>query len=199
MSHTFLSERFAEDHVTRYFAVSEDKIEPLRSSQTYDDFGQKVGTDKTGDAITFSSQAAADLATKIAREQDEDAEAFAVGDNINGYDNADIFDSVEEAFGELKEGEDYALDYQEVKGFDYWSGSNWRTVVVEAEHYESRYAEVYDKKLIADLEKAIEDMELTEQRAGAKIYRGGNYQITESFWQGTWAEYELIPLDEIDY
>lgn len=62
---------------------------------------------------------------------------------------------------------------------------------------ETQYEVVKDQELIAELKKAIEEKEWVKDGFGTKFYHANGYQIEESNVQGTWAQYALVSLTQI--
>lgn len=51
-NYTFLKENYNEDGITRYFAISRERIETLKVSETYDRNGQLVSPIDAGGVIS---------------------------------------------------------------------------------------------------------------------------------------------------
>lgn len=195
MAYTFLVKNF--DDEKRYFAIPSDKLETLRLSKTYNEFGQQVGTYDMGDSIELKSEKAVELANKIAKEQDESYH-FVEADMVNGYEHSDIFDLVEDAFKDvgLKSGEDYMLYAEEAQGFDYIDGANYHTVTVSQDHGEPGYKEVEDEELVKELNEAIENMAFDHKLHGITVYRSGDWKIESSQYAGSWESYSITDWED---
>ena len=180
----------------KYYAISPGKIETMRESKCYTSFGQQVGTYDAGDSIEIKSTKAAQIATQTAQAEDEDL-YFPVGSIVSGYDNPNVFDEIEKAFDKegLKDGEDYDLYAEEVKGFDFWDGHNFQTVTVEPGSGFASHIIIDDKALIAQLNAEIDSMVWLRNEPGCTIYQSAHYEITDSAWAGHWESYELTPLE----
>ena len=86
----------------------------------------------------------------------------------------------------------------EVRAYNYWNGSNWQSVVIEAD-YDLRYSEIEDKEEIARYEAAIENMEFdNDDQTGYKVYTAPGFEITESAWQGDWELYTIQETEETE-
>lgn len=80
-----------------------------------------------------------------------------------------------------------------VRAKNYHDGSKMRTIIILADEdeFECDYSEVEDEDRSAIL-AALRDAEFAgEERGGIQEYKGGNYVISQSQWQGDWALYTL--------
>jgi len=203
-NYIFLTENFNEG-TKRYFAISSDKIETLNLSETYDGYGQTVGHYNAGDYHMDNSEGSAVMdCTKAISEK------FEIDmDNIHIIDNDGEFEI------EAGEGEEYSFDENEVnsfikewrkenesltevKGFDYWDGHNWKTVVTGCDFGEPSH-EIVNDELTKELNEAIENMSFEKEGFGCKVYTYENWVIIDSNWQGTWASYELMKVEDYGY
>lgn len=192
MAYIFIYDRlYAEKgEDKKYLAIDPDEIEKMKISDTYDKYGRKVDTDTSGDSVCLLSQKAIDVANRVAKEQ-ESSDRFEVNDMIYAYNHADIYDEVFKELVKLddKDWEDYSPTCE---GFNYWDGSNWKTVMVSTEVGDPDYTLVDDRELEKRLNKAIETGEITNQGFGYIIYESGDYQIEENFYQGHFESFSIV-------
>src|SRR5690606_8555783 len=77
------------------------------------------------------------------------------------------------------------------KGFTYWNGHNWQSVIVESELSDTEYEIIDDENLISELTKALEEKKFVQESFGKKLYEGNGYNIEVSQFASAWWEYEL--------
>lgn len=196
MSYSFITsdKDLYENNTTRYYAVGESKIESIAYSSTYGGFGQSIDHDDAGDWATIDTQEAANKINEwLASEEIE--RTVSTGDTLLAYEEQnDLFNFAIGLQG-------VTLEEVMVKGFNYWDGHNHASVVVEAD-WDTNYHTEKDEELITFLNKAIDGMEKVKEGTGVKYYKfvEGDRQvnISESFWQGEWAEYrlEIVEVEE---
>lgn len=197
----FLTEADSEGPV-KYFAIDAEKIEKLNGSDTYDLFGQPVSPEEVGDYLELKSQEATDVANQAYHDfhaEEDDTEVlqhFSIGQTISAYESSHEYDAIQRS-ADLKEGLDYEVYASWVKGFNYWDGSNWKSVIVEREHTDNVTNEILDdEELIKELNQAIEDKSFTGSTFGNLYYESGNYEIVVNNHQGRWAIYEITEITE---
>ena len=185
----------------KYFAIDVEKIETLRESDTYGPYGQQVSPQDAGNSLTLLTQAAVDVANKAYHDyhaEYDDTEVlqhYSISDVILAYESSNDYDAIVES--SLIENEDYSIESPYVKGFTYWDGSNYKTVVVERE-FESNISHeiVKDEDLIEELNQAIEDKEYVKSEFGKEKYQSGNWEIVDNHCQGSWSSYEISEIEE---
>lgn len=182
------------DEETAYYLVSAEEIKTMNLSDTYGGFGQSIDTAEAGDSIELDTEKAAQIAQKASDETVEEGEyTWAKGDVISAYDCPDVYDEILEALKkEAKEDGDYTMYLETVKGFNYWDGSNFASIIVEADSYEAPYQLEDDEELISAINKAVAKKELEKDLGTGKQYRGGDFVIMTSYWQGTWYAYKVM-------
>lgn len=189
---TFLKNRFNEQDSLIY-AIGENRIETLKTHETYDSYGQQVGHYNAGDYSVLNSACDLKRQCEIAV-----AENFYLDlDEIELYD-LEIDYSGEEMINEeeinkfIEEYEAENAIYYEVEGFNFWNGHNWQTVVTSDEFSEPGYDVISDEELIDNLNKAIEVSELVAEKTGKRIYQGNGYFVISNSYSDSFASYELI-------
>ena len=95
--------------------------------------------------------------------------------------------------------EDENASYVECKGFTFWDGSNWQSIITSSDDDQITHEIIEDKDLIEQLEKAINEKQFEKEGFGQKIYLGNGYVVVLSQFTSDWAEYTLIPEDEYDF
>ena len=222
MSHIFLTKNFTEEGATKYFAIDSDKIETLRVSDTYDQFGQQISNSDAGDYSLENSASNAKADCVKAIEEKFEITNVLLNDNelasFNGIDTDDFSNYVEDEDGVIDAEDEYNknLDliieinnfidkwreenetFTEVKGFTFWNGHNWQTITTSFDNGEPTHRIVDDKTIAAELNKAIEEKEFEGEGFGCKIYRGNGYVVVDSFWNGTWSQFEIVPVSEYE-
>lgn len=195
--YTFIQKIDNKDYRPNPILAISNEIERLKVSETYNGYGQTVGTYLTGDSLEFLSEKSVEIAQKISDEQEAEY-MFSVGEIINGYDNSDVFNEIYDAVKrDCTENEDFAEYYETCDGFNYWDGSNWKTVVVWREYSESDY-EVIEN----DTEKmndAIENRKFIKETHGKEYYESENFWIIQSNWYGDFESYRLFSKSDYDF
>lgn len=195
--YTFIQKIENENGRTNPILAISNKIERLKVSETYNFYGQTVGTNLTGDSLEFLSQKAVEIAQKISDEQEADYK-FAVGEIINGYDNSDVFNDIYEAVKiDCNVNEDFAEYYETCNGFNYWNGHNWQTVIVWSENGEPDYKVIEEDS--EKMNEAIENCEFIEETLGKEYYETEDFWIVRSAWQGDFESYQLFSKSDYDF
>lgn len=190
-TYTYIKKRYEDEAI---LAIGKDTIKEMPLASVRDSFGQSTGSDNAGDSVTLDTEKAVQVANKLNahfEEWEEVEETYLLGDYVSAYDNSQLFDAIRSS-DELKKDEDYTLNQEVVKGFEYWDGHNWMTIVAEAEHYDSEYEIINDEALITELEKAIEDREFVQEGFGEKVYEANGYMVIDNYCQGSFEAYRLI-------
>ena len=194
----FLTEANSEGQVV-YFAIDAEKIKEIPESDTYDRFGQPISAGEAGNYLELKTQKAVDVANQAYHDfhaEWDDTEVlqhFSIGDEILAYEDSNSYDSVVKS-GTLEEGVDYDVTSTWVKGFNYWDGSNWKSIIVEREHTgrdNTSHQILDDQELIARLNEVIENKKFVKSGFGKEVYQSGNWEIVVSNFQGSWATYEI--------
>ena len=176
-----------------YLAISQE-IETLAMSDTYGNCGQKIDAGDAGDYCELLTENAVKLANEY-NEENDDETRYVIGDIINAYNNSYLYDHLSE---NCSEGD---LEFQKsgLKGFNYWDGSNWATVSVEADYGETSHTLIEDEELIEKLNKAIDEKEFVKEGFGTETYKTDEYVIVQSNFQGNFESYEIFPISEHDF
>jgi len=192
----FLTETNLEGAVT-YYAIHDDKIEVLKESDTYDRYGQIISASEAGNSVLLKTQKAVDIANQAYHDyhaEYDDTEVvlhYSLYDTIYAFESSSEYDAVIDS-SELDKDVDYSIESPWVKGFNYWDGSNWRTVVVEHENGNwGTHVIVDDEELIEELNQAIEDKEYVKSEFGKEKYQSGSWEIVDNHCQGSWATFEI--------
>lgn len=193
-NYIFLTDNNRESE-TIYFAIDSEKLETLNVSDTYDNYGQSVSPEDAGNGITLLSQKAVDIANQSYHDNHSDyddteiLQHFSVGDYLSAYENKEYSDLVGNT--ELKVDEDYSENFPTCKGFNYWDGSNWKSVIVDYEYGEANFEIVDNEDLSKRLNEAIQNKQFLKEGFGAKYYETEEFEIEYNYCQGTWASYYL--------
>ena len=84
----------------------------------------------------------------------------------------------------------------QVRAYSHWDGSNWRSVVLEADDHEPRFAEIDDADEIARYEEALEEMEFSSERGGIQTFHTEDFTITKSLYASAWELYTIEGREE---
>lgn len=211
--YTFIKRVHSENYPNPILAISAE-IEEMELHETYDQFGQLVGHDNAGDYSIYNQYSYAD--SDCLKEL---IEHFQITSQTNDYNTPDDVDflsinsdgeiditlNIEEQDIEnfdrakinafIKKWEEENAEYNTIKGFDYWDGSNWRTIVVEDHVWDNPTHKVIEDE---SLESEIESKEWIKDGFGKKIYESKNYWIIHDYTQGSFASYELYVKEEYD-
>ncbi|SHJ06330.1 hypothetical protein SAMN05443429_10899 [Cruoricaptor ignavus] len=189
-NYKFLINKDSEENVFR--AIDADRIETLRVSETYDQYGQRVSPEDAGACLYLLTEKACEVAKSFHLEQYEERE-YRMGEAILAYEDK----AFDEVVDETEEGEDYERDEETCEGFNYWDGSNWQTVVIKYNQsdYWTGWEIVDDEELEKKLNQAIEDMEFESEGGGFRRYTADGYEIEESFYSSSWESYSLRKID----
>jgi len=87
--------------------------------------------------------------------------------------------------------EECAFSIPTVRAYNFFNGSNWQSVIIEAEDHEPRYAQITDTALIADYEKALDEMRFLTDRGGVKTFYTSEYKIQKSLYARAWELYTI--------
>jgi len=183
------------------FAVSKDIFTEIKLSDTYDKFGQTIDRGDAGEGITLLTEKAVKIANEGYNEfhsddSDEFLTKWELDDYISAYDySLEGFDAVVES-NDLEKDVDYDEDSQMVTGYTFWNGNNWKTITIAHEYDEPTHEVISDKKLIKDLNEAIEKKSFKGDEFGLTTYQFNNWLIVDSQYQGTWAKYEITDYHE---
>ena len=210
----FLTEADNQGPAT-YYAIPEGKIETLNEFETYDRYGQQIGHEAAGDYHIDNEQSPAKQDC-IAAIQEKFGHSVSI-DYKNGVeviDNTETDEWISEQVDPAVAGEfiseinSFISEWVEenstittLRGFDYWDGSNWRTVVVEREHTgrdNTSHQILDDEELIAELNEAIENKKFMKSGFGKEVYQSGNWEIVVSNFQGSWASFEVREIEVED-
>lgn len=192
---TFIKSTNTEEYPNPVYAISVD-ISEMRVSETYDRFGQPVTPADAGDYITLDTQKAVDIANNAYKEfEDEEIdEMFSLNETISDYEQGNVFTAINSA-EELKEGLDFTYYASTCKGFNYFDGSNWQSIVI---HYEDDGQPNYEVIENDSLESEIDSKEWIKDGFGKKLYESENFWIIHNYCVGSFASYELYSKKEYD-
>lgn len=201
MAYIFLKSADRSEHRDnpRWWAISKDRIETLNVSGSYDQFGQSISSRDAGDYLEIISQAAADVANETWNEPDAEGSDFVtrfkVGDNVSAYEYELEFDEI---ITQCEEGVDYKLERTKFSGFNYWNGSNWKTIVTSAPDGNETHEIESDEEIVARLNEAMENEEFIKEGFGTKTYRYKDAEITYSQFSSAWEYCEITLNNEFE-
>jgi hypothetical protein len=205
---TFLTKTFGEG--TKYFSIPENQLEDMYIHNTYNDYGQLVGHTDAGDWSVLNHSC--DLYTECINAIKEkflnglDTDDLEINDDFSVYWFGWDLDGLNVSLSEekkaeiqnwIKEYEEKNSKYGECRGFNYWDGHNWRTVVVSNEFDDFRnYEVVDDEDLIKELNEAVEESEFYKEGPGYREYRYGKWSVISSNWQEHFEEFIISEIEE---
>lgn len=202
-NYIFLTKAYNEGE-TIYYAIPDDKIETLNLFETYDGHGQLVGHCDAGDWHFGNSE------SNVVRECEKAiAEKFDIYlGNIHiireGDDNFIIEPGDGEGYGFdesavnefIKSWREENESLTEVGGFTYWDGHNFQTIITRHDNNEPTHNILKDEALVRELNEAIENKSFEAKGFGCEVYSHEKWVVIDSNWQGTWASYEIMSLDD---
>jgi len=205
----FLTKANEIDEIKRYYSINEETIEDeLLIHDTYDSYGQKISSCDAEDYSVMNNQC--DLYNECINEIKErflnnlDADDIDINDDLSfswsGWDlegnNINLSDELKNDIEDfIKDFEEKNNNYSSCKGFNFWNGSNWQTVVLEREYDDFKnYEIVDDSELIEELNQAIEESEFYQNGSGYREYRSKKYSIIDSQWADRFEEFEITEL-----
>lgn len=171
------------------YAISQD-IEEMEMADTYDRFGQAIDAGEAGNSVTLLSE----KAVRFANQNSENE--YSLYDVLSAYDADEMYQKIIDS-SELKEDEDYEVFAEKVKGFNYWDGSNYQSVLIYAEHSEVEWEEVEGEEAQL-LEEEIEEKEYIKDGFGKNLYESEKYWIVYNYCQGSFSSYELFLKEEYE-
>lgn len=204
-NYIFLTKNFNEGPTT-YYVIAADKVETLKLCDTYDKNGQKVGHEHAGDYNFHNQHSDAEKDCKK-----EIAENFGINvDNIHlvnvgGEIEIEAGDGTQYGFDEkavenfIKEWREKNEYLEEVNGFTYWDGHNWKTIITDIFFAEPTHSIVDDEKLVVELNAAIENKSFEKSGVGCEVFSHDKWAIIDWNWQGTWAVYEIMSIEDYNY
>lgn len=199
-NYIFLTNNNSEEQ--KYFAIEASKIETLNVSDTYSGYGQKVDAGDAGDHLELLTDKAVKIANDTYNKEHSDLEdydeyiiKFSKGDIISAYDFRSEYDAVVE---QTVEDDDYQPFKETCKGFTYWDGHNWQTITVEQENGAPSHSIVDEEDLTEELNEAITNKSFKEKGFGFDLYERGQWVITDGYYQGVWAAYEIEELAQYE-
>lgn len=213
-TYTFIKSTDSENYPNPIYAISLD-IEELVLSDTYDQFGQKIGHDNAGDYSIHNSYSDAEyycikeLIEKfklkfVDEDNNEDNNDYLHQQltiqggkiNLENFEDEDIINFDEKAINAfIKKWEEKNAEYNTVEGFNYWDGRNWQTVIVEDNVFDRPTHKIIEND---SLESEIDSKEWIKDGFGKKLYESENYWIIQNYCQGSFSAYELYAKEEYD-
>lgn len=173
-----------------YLAISENRIETLNVSDTYDGNGQQISHYDAGDGFTLETKKAVDAINSYCEENELTYHLFKKGDYVSAFEHQDAFNAIFETdIGE--EGMDYILYLTEVKGFNYWDGSNWKTIITQSDDGWIDYEVLDNEDLESELNEAIDTMDFIGESYGHRYYETDSYIIDESAFASAFEAYTV--------
>lgn len=175
-----------EDHELYIIDTSEFKMMPI--SSTYDRYGQKVTAEDAGDYLTVSSQS---LLNKVNNELKETLELNEI---VSAYDHPHAFEYIKEHGNS----DEYEITEHMCKAYNYFDGSNYKSVIIECDTFETFYEKVDQQEEEAILGEYEDKSEVEEHNTGVKTFVGQKYLFRESQFAGAWEVAQVQLNDYID-
>lgn len=171
-----------------YCMITESEIELLNVSDSYDPNGIRISASEAGDYIMLETKAAANEATRTYRELHNSVKSYNIHDIVSAHDEWELYDELMDSTN-LVEGVDYSLYKENVRGFNYWDGHNWRTVTVSGE-YPTHEVET-DEEIIQQLNEAFDNKIFVEDEWGFELYEYEDITIKISHFASSWDDATL--------
>jgi hypothetical protein len=187
------------------YLIDENRIETMPVSDTYNNDGLLLGSYGAGDSIEILSENLVAFANKYEEENDSDFE-WEIGQLVEAYYNTDLFDKIK-SNKQLKQDKDYKLYQLTCKGYNYWNGKKYQSVILE-DSFDNSFVthEIIDEdELLALVNKAVKEKEYVKEENGVIFY---SYKLNEeetkkfdlnkitffnSCWQqDSWYEYKML-------
>jgi hypothetical protein len=205
-NYIFLTKAYNEAE-TIYYAIPDDKIETLKLFETYDGHGQLVGHCHAGDYHFGNSESNAvrDCEKAIAENFD-----ICLG-NINIISVGDVDFIIEPGDGEEHGFNEAAVNefikawrgnnesLTAVGGFTYWDGHKFKTIITRHDNNEPPHNVVDDEALTSELNEAIASKTFEIAGFGCEIYLHDKWVVIDTHWQGDWASYELMSVEDYEF
>lgn len=193
-TYTFIKDRNADDNVI--LAVASDRIVTLLLHETYDSDGQELGHESAEDYSIENSQTCAyDDLKKAIREKFDVTIDFEIDtDSLESDELEEEGIDADELCEFIEEWKEENENYTTVKGFNYWDGRKWQTVVTYHEFYDPSY-EIIDEDVDL-MNQEIEDKEFIEEGYGVRNYESANFIIVQSAMQESFENFKLYPKSE---
>lgn len=176
--YTFLKP--ANDFEGVYYAIPSERIETINVSDTYDQYGQSVSAEDAGDYIEILSQECADSVNE------EFDESYEVGTHISAFSEGNEFYHIESLF---VEDVDYRVYRETIEGFNYWDGSNWKTIVVSGDYPTHEIEE--DEEIVKRLNDALENKQYVSDGFGIETYESDECVIELRQFSSAWETYTI--------
>lgn len=180
----FLVNKFNPELEGTYFAIDSSRIETLNVSDTYDQFGQRISSYDAGDYVEITNF------EKFSKLHSDLVESMRMSeDDILCFDgHSDIFFELEE----IGEGDYFKFHRSECKGFNYWNGNNWRTILLEHSGIEEpEWQIIDDKKLNKRLRTALSKKVEISKGFVMIEYKHGKVSIIQNLHAGAWEDFLL--------
>lgn len=194
---------------TIYYAILEDRIETLNIFETYDNYGQLCGHYNAGDYTIENNASDAKADCEKAIEEKFNLGGVVINDDkVYSIDNEEVYYSFDDdsdfqklviSINEfIEEWKNENECYSEVKGFTFWNGHNFQTIITKIDDGEPTHNVVDDEDLVKELNEAIENKSFEAAGFGCDVYSHNNWVVVDSNWQGDWASYELMTVDDYE-
>jgi hypothetical protein len=187
----------SENNETIY-KLDRNVIETVRLSDTYDEFGQKVGGYKAGDYSLDNSSC--DIVEDMIKEIGEhftEAEIQEIRENAFSCDDVKDLEITEKSKKIVKKWLADNENFVEVEAFEYWNGSNWQSIIFDnfltydldvKEVDDAIYSEIYGELYDEDGDSKFKE---TRRETGLQIYEAEKYSYIISNFADSFAGLEI--------
>lgn len=167
-----------------YAAIPAKKVVKGYLHDTYNNWGQTLFPEEAGD-YTFGEETFDRDLEKVLREKFEflsDAVFYFNADGIFDYD-CELTENEEKQINEfISKFHDENYIAVEATYFNYWDGSNWKSIIFECEGYWNVYEIVDDQELADEIYEDFENAKAGKESNGFTDYEGPKYTHTTSRW-----------------
>ena len=195
-----LTGTYDSPYADAYYAVHPDQVQTRLVSETYTDFGQKVGSVDAGDWFLIETEQQARYANLFAagwevgeetEEYDNLPNKYDVGDVIHAYNSSHVFDLMIDTFDD-----ELTVEGEECECIVFYDGHNWKSLIVNGNDYTDLTR--VDDELCAQINNALDNMEFRSKSNGIYSWKSndGQWMIEKSQWAGTWEDYKITPWND---
>ena len=178
------------------YIIDAGEITEMNVCDTYDDYGQTVDHYYAGDYCPENSSCdfCGDLVKKLEKEgfgskiaeiREENNYSYnEIGEILlgTGYDTEiQIPEMMQNLIREFAENEPV---YNKCEGFNYWDGSNWKTITTYME-FGNADAEILEDEEVSEILEQWDNSETGDWENGTRTSVSEDYEFTESQWAGT--------------
>lgn len=150
--------------------IADVKFEYMPISDTYR-FGQQISHSDAGDYLEFNKYTILD--------KDDEVTSFLQGEVVLAYNDPQLFNKIIENISK----DSYNLHQETVLAYNYWDGSNWKTLTLSGD---SPFLEFFHERSGFDIIEDYKDAQFLTESFGTQVLCSDQYVFTKHSFQGTW-------------